>query len=177
MSKFIDYLNKLGERHRKKIEREIKMDEFLSGSKDNCLRLNEINKGIKTLASSVDDMNVKVNNLDTAMGNIKEQVHDLSDTVEGMNAKVCGLEKEINHINGRLEIIGNGTQMELFDTLYRWNKVLTERGYVTDTELAEIEHIYHIYHDQLGGNGQGEKYYKDIKTLEERKTLPSESND
>ena len=63
--------------------------------------------------------------------------------------------------------------MELFDTLYRWNKVLTERGYVTDAELDEIENIYHIYHDQLGGNGQGEKYYNDIKALEERKTLPA----
>ena len=153
MSKFIDYLNKLGERHRKRIEREIKMDEFLSGSKDNCLRINEINKGIKTLASTVDNMNSKVNNLETATGNIKEQVHGLSDTVDGMNAKVCNLERDINHINGRLEIIGNGTQMELFDTLYRWNKVLTERGYVTDSELAEIDHIYHIYHDELGGNG------------------------
>lgn len=124
------------------------MDEFLSGSKDNCLHLNEINHGVKQLASKVDEI----------------------------NTKVCGLEKEVNHINGRLEIIGNGTQMELFDTLYRWNKVLTERGYVTDTELEEIERIYHIYHDQLGGNGQGEKYYKDIKALEERKTIPEESD-
>lgn len=149
MSKFIDYLNKLGERHRKRIEREIKMDEFLKGSKDNCLHLNEINHGVKQLASKVDEI----------------------------NTRVCGLEQQVNHVNGRLEIIGKGTQMELFDTLYRWNKVLTERGYVTDAELNEIEHIYHIYHDQLGGNGQGEKYYNDIKALEERKTLPEESND
>ena len=149
MSKFIDYLNKLGERHRKRIEREIKMDEFLNGSKDNCLHLNEINHGVKQLASKVDEI----------------------------NTRVCGLEQQVNHVNGRLEIIGKGTQMELFDTLYRWNKVLTERGYVTDAELEEIENIYHIYHDQLGGNGQGEKYYNDIKALEERKTLPEESND
>ena len=149
MSKFIDYLNKLGERHRKRIEREIKMDEFLNGSKDNCLHLNEINHGVKQLASKVDEI----------------------------NTRVCGLEQQVNHVNGRLEIIGKGTQMELFDTLYRWNKVLTERGYVTDAELDEIENIYHIYHDQLGGNGQGEKYYNDIKALEERKTLPEESND
>ena len=157
MSKFIDYLNKLGERHRKKIERELKMDEFLNGSKDNCLRINEINKGIKTLASTVDNMNSKVNNLETAMGNIKEKVHNLSDTVENMDANVRGLEKDIGHINGRLEIIGRGTQMELFDTLYHWRKILTERGYVTPAEKTEIEHIYHVYHDGLGGNGQGEK--------------------
>lgn len=172
MSKFIDYLNKLGERHRKRIEREIKMDEFLNGSKDNCLRINEINHGIKTLASTVDNMNSKVNNLETATGNIKEKVHDLSDTVEHMNAKVCGLEKEINHINGRLEIIGSGTQMELFDTLYHWRKILTERGYVTPAEKTEIDHIYHVYHDGLGGNGQGEKYYNDINNLEERDVTP-----
>ena len=172
MSKFIDYLNKLGERHRKRIEREIKMDEFLKGSKDNCLRINEINHGIKTLASTVDDMNSKVNNLETAMGNIKEKVHDLNNTVGDMNSKVCGLEKDINHINGRLEIIGRGTQMELFDTLYHWRKILTERGYVTPAEKMEIEHIYHVYHDGLGGNGQGEKYYNDINALEEREATP-----
>ena len=70
VSKLIDYINKLGERHRKKIEREIKMDEFLKGSKDNCLRINEINHGIKTLASTVDNMNSKVNNLEASMENI-----------------------------------------------------------------------------------------------------------
>lgn len=149
MSKFIDYLNKLGERHRKRIEREIKMDEFLKGSKDNCLHLNEINHGVKQLASKVDEV----------------------------NTKVCDLEKKVNHINGRLEIIGNGTQMELFDTLYHWKKILTERGYVTSKELEEIERIYSIYHDGLGGNGEGEKYYHAIKALEKKEEDPPESND
>ena len=125
MSKFVDYLNKLGERHRKRIEREIKMDEFLNGSKDNCLRINEISRDVKSLASTIDTINTKVG----------------------------GLEKEIDHINGRLQVIGAGTQMELFDTLYHWKKILTERGYVTSLELKEIERIYHIYHDELGGNG------------------------
>lgn len=144
MSKFIDYLIKLGERHRKRLEREIKMDEFLNSSKDNCLRINEISRDVKALASTVDELHTKVD----------------------------GLERDIDCVNGRLQVIGAGTQMELFDTLYHWKKILTERGYVTPLELKEIENIYRIYHDELGGNGQGEKYYNDIKALEEREITP-----
>lgn len=144
MSKFIDYLNKLGERHRKRIEREIRMDEFLSGQKDSCLRINEISQDMKYLTQTVDNINTKVG----------------------------GLEKDINHINGRLEIIGRGTQMELFDTLYHWKKILTERGWKTSLEMKEITEIYRIYHDELGGNGQGEQYYNDIKALPEKEVTP-----
>lgn len=144
MSKFIDFLDKLGERHRKRVEREIRMDEFLSGQKDNCLRIHEISQDMKYLTQTVDDI----------------------------NTKVCGLEKDINHINGRLEIIGRGTQMELFDTLYHWKTILVDRGWKTPLEMKEITEIYRIYHDELGGNGQGEKYYEEIQALPEREVTP-----
>lgn len=144
MSKFIDYLNKLGERHRKRLEREIKMDEFLNGSKDNCLRINEISRDVKTLA----------------------------ETVDGINTKVNGLEEDMGRLHSRLDTIGLGTQKELFDTLYHWKKILVDRGWKTPLEMKEIEGIYRIYHDGLGGNGQGEKYYEEIKNLPEKEIAP-----
>jgi hypothetical protein len=58
--------------------------------------------------------------------------------------------------------------MELFETLYHWKQILTQRGWKTAAEMREIEEIYKVYHDGLGGNGQGEKYYQEIQNLEER---------
>jgi len=132
MSKFWDFFNHLGKKHRAHIERIIKMDEFLNGQRDNCLKITEIKDDMKYLRETVDNIDTKVNHL----------------------------EDDINHINGRLEVIGSGTKMELFDTLYHWKKILTERGWATVAEKHEVEEIYKIYHDGLGGNGQGEHYYK-----------------
>lgn len=173
MSKFLDLLNKLGERHRKRIEREIKMDEFLNGSKDNCLRINEINKGIKTLASTVDNMNTKVNSLDSTVTSIKEKVNSMEYSVDSIGAKVDNLENEMDRLHTRLDLIGQGTQKELYDTLYHWKKILVERGWKTPSEMDEIDAIYRIYHDGLGGNGQGEKYYKEIEALPEKEPTNS----
>ena len=139
MSKFWDFINHIGKKHREAVERRIKMDEFLNGSRDNCLKITEIKDDMKYLRDTVGNIDTKVNNL----------------------------ENDINHINGRLEIIGSGTKMELFDTLYHWKKMLCERGWATQAEKHEVEEIYKIYHDGLGGNGQGEHYYQQIIALPE----------
>ena len=139
MSKFWDFINHIGKKHREAVERRIKMDEFLNGSRDNCLRITEIKDDMKYLRETVGNIDAKVNNL----------------------------ESDIDHINGRLEIIGSGTKMELFDTLYHWKKMLCERGWATPAEKHEVEEIYKIYHDGLGGNGQGEHYYQQIIALPE----------
>ena len=139
MSKFWDFINHIGKEYRKRLERNIKMDEFLDGQKDNCLKIADISKDMKYLKETVCNINDKVNQL----------------------------EGNITHINGRLEIIGSGTKMELFDTLYHWKKMLCDRGWATVAEKHEVEEIYKIYHDGLGGNGQGEHYYQQIMDLPE----------
>ena len=146
MSKFWDFINHIGKKHREAVERRIKMDEFLNGSRDNCLKITEIKDDMKYLRDTVGNIDTKVNNL----------------------------ENDINHINGRLEIIGSGTKMELFDTLYHWKKILCERGWATAAEKREVEEIYKIYHDGLGGNGQGEYYYQQIIALPEE--TPNSNN-
>lgn len=58
--------------------------------------------------------------------------------------------------------------MELFDTLHNWRIILVaHRGWATPAEKREVEEIYHIYHNELGGNGQGQRYYEEIMMLPE----------
>jgi len=62
--------------------------------------------------------------------------------------------------------------MELFDTLYHWKKILVdERGWASAAEKKEVKQIYEIYHDELGGNGQGEVYYNQIIALPEQNNI------
>ena len=82
------------------------------------------------------------------------EVKQLTKDVKHINEKVDSLQSDVTHINGRLEIIGEGTKMELFDTLYHWKKILVdEHGWASKAEKDEVKHIYHLYHDELGGNG------------------------
>ena len=58
--------------------------------------------------------------------------------------------------------------MELFETLHNWRQLLVvKRGWATAEEKKEVEEIYIIYHDELHGNGNGERYYKEIIALPE----------
>ena len=43
---------------------------------------------------------------------------DLAKSILKINDKVDHLTDHVEHIDGRLEIIGKGTKMELFDTLH-----------------------------------------------------------
>ena len=68
----------------------------------------------------------------------------------------------------RLEVIGRGTKIELLETLYRWRKLLVERGWKTKEEMKEVQELYEIYNKKLEGNGQGTQYYHDIEALPEK---------
>lgn len=116
------------------------MDEFLSGAHDNCTKIDGITHAVADLTAKVESIGTKVDNLQT----------------------------DITHINGRLEIIGKGTKMELFDTLYNWKKILVDdRGWASEAEKKEVKEIYEVYHDGLDGNGQGEVYFNQIMALPE----------
>ena len=123
--KFLTHLKAGQERHTKRLIMEEKVRQFLDHAADNSEKLIKI-----------DDK------LDVLQG-----------TINSVSSKVDGLEQEINHVNGRLEIIGTGTKMELFDTLYNWKQILNTRGWKTAAEMREVEEIYKVYHDGLGGNG------------------------
>ena len=71
-------------------------------------------------------------------------------------------------MDGRLEVIGRGTKIELLETLYRWRKLLVERGWRTKEETKEVEELYELYNKKLEGNGQGTAYYHEIMALPEK---------
>ena len=140
MSKLSDFFLGFKKRYDAQVIRNEKMDEFLSSAKDNFDKIGELNTSIT--------------NLDTKVTALESQM----DT----------LQTNMNTMNDRLEVIGRGTKIELLETLYRWRKLLVERGWKTKEEMKEITDLYEIYNKKLEGNGQGTQYYHDIQALPEK---------
>ena len=79
------------------------------------------------------------------------------------------LQSDVRTIISLLDTVTNGTKMELFETLHNWRELLVvKRGWASPEEKKEITEIYTIYHDKLNGNGNGERYYKEIKVSAKR---------
>ena len=140
MSKLVDFFLGFKKRYDEQVIRNKNMDEFLKSAKTNFDKIGE--------------MNTTVANLDTKVANLE--------------TKVDNLQTDMTNMNERLEVIGRGTKIELLETLYRWKKLLTERGWKTKEEMKEIKDLYEIYNKKLDGNGQGTQYYHEIETLPEK---------
>ena len=89
------------------------------------------------------------------------------------------LQDDVRTIITILDTVTHGTKMELFETLHNWRELLVvKRGWASPEEKKEITEIYTIYHDKLNGNGNGERYYKEIielpESLEELKARQSQ---
>lgn len=119
----------------------MRMDKFLDRAEENNEKLREV-------STTMNEMSGKISDIET---------------------KVDKLQDRVDHIDGHLAIIGKGTKMELFDTLYHWKKILVDdRGWASEAEKHEVKEIYEVYHDELEGNGQGEVYYNEIINLPEK---------
>ena len=140
MSKLSDFFLGFKKRYDAQVIRNQKMDEFLSGARDNCIKID----------------------------GITHAVDSLTEQVGALTTKVDGLQKDMNKMDERLEVIGRGTQIELLETLYRWRKLLIERGWKTKEEMKEVKELYELYSKKLHGNGQGTAYYHEIETLPEK---------
>lgn len=44
-------------------------------------------------------------------------------------------------------------------------KSATAKGFVTLDDIEEMEEVYRLYHDELGGNGTGTRLYESFKNL------------
>lgn len=103
-----------------------------------------------------------------AVKDMTRTVSQLSGQISDIGTKVDKLQEHVNRIDGQLEIIGKGTKIELFNTLYNWKKRLVDaRGWASEPEKKEVKEIFEVYHDGLKGNGQGEVYYKQVMELPE----------
>ena len=97
-------------------------------------------------------------------------IKDIKQNIETLQNRIDGLQTQINDIIPHLDAIKHGTKMELFETLHNWFVLLVvKRGWASPEEKKEVEEIYVIYHNQLSGNGNGERYYKEIIALPESK--------
>lgn len=144
MSKLGDFFKYFKNRYDEEQKRLMRMDRFLDHAEQN----KETLQGV-------------VNSVEKMSGQITE-----------IQAKVDNLQSHMTHIDGRLAIIGEGTKMELFDTLYNWKKILVDdRGWASAAEKKEVKDIYEVYHEGLNGNGQGKVYFEQIMSLPE--TMPS----
>ncbi len=127
MSKLSDFFLGFKKRYDAQVIRNKKMDDFLSTAQENF--------------NKIGDMSTAVTNLDAKVTSLETQVTNLGTDMATMNA--------------RLEVIGRGTKIELLETLYRWRKLLVDRGWRTKEETKEVEELYDIYNKKLEGNGQG----------------------
>ena len=140
MSKLGDFFKHFKNKYDEEQKRLMRMDRFLDRAEENQDKL-------KDVVLAVDNMSGKVSILES---------------------KVDHLQDHVEHMDGRLAIIGEGTKMELFDTLYNWKKILVdERGWASAAEKREVQDIYSVYHDGLKGNGQGKVYFEQIMQLPE----------
>lgn len=121
----------------------------------------KLDEGLEKLLENSDETQNQLQNIQSSLDAVEDNVAETQ-------ARVKGLEDQVNHINGRLEVIGRGTKMELFDTLYHWKKILVDdRKWASAAEKHEVKEIYEVYHDGLKGNGQGEVYFREIMALPE----------
>ena len=140
MGKLSDFFLGFKKRYDAQIIRNKKMDDFLSTAQENF--------------NKIGDMSTAVTNLDAKVTSLETQVTNLGTDMATMNE--------------RLEVIGRGTKIELLETLYRWRKLLVDRGWRTKEETKEVEELYDIYNKKLEGNGQGTQYYHAIMALPEK---------
>lgn len=107
-----------------------------------------------------------LDNYANTLSKIEELQHCFSDRTEELRS----LQEDVRTIIGHLDTVKHGTKMELFETLHNWFQLLVvKRGWAAPSEKKEVEEIFIIYHDELNGNGNGERYYKEIMALPESK--------
>jgi len=140
MSKLGDFFLGFKKRYDAQVIRNEKMDEFLATAKENFDKIGSI-------STTVENLNTKVATLGSEVTGLKEQMADM---------------------NGRLEVIGRGTKIELLETLHKWRSMLVNRGWKTKEEMGEVKDLYELYNKKLKGNGQGTAYYHEIENLPEK---------
>ena len=114
--------------------------------------------------------NEKIDTLLENYSNTLSKIDELQDCFSTRTEELRSLQEDVRAIIGHLDTVKHGTKMELFETLHNWYQLLVvKRGWATFSEKKEVEEIFIIYHDELNGNGNGERYYKEIMALPESK--------
>lgn len=125
----------------------------------------------KAIPSAYYDWRKRNEKIDALLDNYNSTLDLLTKLQSNFDIKtneLRALQSDVRTIISLLDTVTNGTKMELFETLHNWRELLVvKRGWASPEEKKEITEIYTIYHDKLSGNGNGERYYKEIIELPE----------
>lgn len=125
----------------------------------------------KAIPSAYYDWRKRNEKIDALLDNYNSTLDLLTKLQSNFDVKtneLRALQNDVRTIISLLGTVTNGTKMELFETLHNWRELLVvKRGWASPEEKKEITEIYTIYHDKLNGNGNGERYYKEIIELPE----------
>ena len=114
--------------------------------------------------------NEKIDKLLDNYSNTLIKLEKLQEVFSTRTEELRALQNDVRILISNLDTVKHGTKMELFETLHNWHQLLViKRGWATALEKKEVEEIFTIYHDELNGNGNGERYYKEILALPESK--------
>ena len=133
-------------------------------------KIAEIFKGIPGAYYAWRKRNEKIDTLLDNYTNTLVKLEELQECFNTRTDELRTLQEDVKMMISHLDTVKHGTKMELFETLHNWRQLLVvKRGWATAEEKKEVEEIYTIYHDELNGNGNGERYYKEILALPESK--------
>ena len=82
--------------------------------------------------------------------------------MEEQNAKT---HKELEHLRSEIKRISNGELVLLRDRIIQSCRTFIKRGRITITARNNIKSMYKSYHDDFGGNGDGEYYFCEMMKL------------
>ena len=133
-------------------------------------KIAEIFKGIPGAYYDWRKRNEKIDMLLDNYTNTLAKLEELQKSFNARTDELRTLQQDVKTMINHLDTVKHGTKMELFETLHNWRQLLVvKRGWATAEEKKEVVEIYTIYHDELNGNGNGERYYKEILELPESK--------
>lgn len=133
-------------------------------------KITDFFKGIPSAYYDWRKRNEKIDKLLDNHTNVLDKLEELQKVFSERTEELRTLQKDVRIMISNLDTVKHGTKMELFETLHNWHELLVvKRGWATSLEKKEVEEIYTIYHDELNGNGNGERYYKEIIALPESK--------
>jgi hypothetical protein len=125
----------------------------------------------KAIPSAYYDWRKRNEKIDALLDNYNTTLTILTSLQQNFDVRTSelrSLQTDVRTIINLLDTVKNGTKMELFETLHNWRELLVvRRGWASPEEKKEVSEIYTIYHDKLNGNGNGERYYKEIIALPE----------
>lgn len=98
--------------------------------------------------------------------NLSQHIKTLDANIASINGRLVTLEDKVDVLDARLGSVQTGVSLELFESLRDlWKLCVYTQGYASIEQKEQADHIYRVYHVQLGGNGVGTHLYEEIMSL------------